>query len=135
MDSHLDKYDNVGLRNFAFITGTIVVVVFGLIIPWLLNNDFPKWPWWIAVLLLIPALIRPKLLYPIYVAWVKVGLYLGWINSRIILSVIFYLLIFPTGIVLSLFGKDPMYRKLEAEAKSYRVFKKKREKKDLERLF
>lgn len=135
MNSHNCTLDNAGLRNFAFITGSVVVAIFGLMFPWLFDSRLPAWPWMIAALLFILAFIRPKLLFPIYTVWMKIGLILGWINSRIILGVIFYLLILPTGIVLSLLGKDSMCRKIDVEAKSYRVIKKKRERNDLERSF
>jgi len=135
MNLYMLKLDNIDLRNFALVTGSIVVILFGLLFPWIFNNNYPLWPWWIAVLLFMLAFICPILLYPIYVVWMKIGLFLGWINSRIILSVIFYLLILPTGVIMSLLGKDSMYRKLDIEAISYRVLKKKRAKNDLERSF
>jgi hypothetical protein len=46
---------------------------------------------------------------------------LGWINSRIILTIIFYFLILPIGIIMRLLGNDPMRRELDEKTSTYRV--------------
>ena len=109
------------LRSFGFITGGLTPVIFGLLLPWLFNHDFPKWPWIVSGTLLVWTLVLPKSLKPVYRVWMTIGLYLGWINTRIILSIMFYLIILPTGVIMRLFGKDPMARSMLREQKSYRV--------------
>ena len=54
------------------------------------------------------------------------GEVLGWINTRIILGVLFYLLFTPLGLCMRLRGKDPMRRTLSPEAESYRVVRQPR---------
>jgi hypothetical protein len=46
---------------------------------------------------------------------------LGWINSRILLSLVFYLVVTPIGFAIRLFGRDPMRRGFDREAPSYRI--------------
>jgi len=46
---------------------------------------------------------------------------LGWVNTRILLGVIFYGLITPMGLFLRLLGKDAMRRVLVQEAQTYRI--------------
>jgi hypothetical protein len=55
-----------------------------------------------------------------------VGEVLGWINTRIILGVLFYLLFTPIGLCMHLRGKDPMRRALSPEAESYRIVRQPR---------
>ena len=55
-----------------------------------------------------------------------VGEVLGWINTRIILGALFYLLFTPLGVGMRLRGKDPMRRTLAPEAESYRVVRQPR---------
>jgi hypothetical protein len=55
-----------------------------------------------------------------------VGEVLGWINTRIILGGIFYLLFTPLGLCMRLRGKDPMRRTFSPEAESYRVVRQSR---------
>jgi hypothetical protein len=113
---------NQELRNFGVILGAFVAVLFGLFLPWLLAHSIPLWPWIVSAILSSTALIQPSLLAPVYKGWMSVGQVLGWINTRIILAVIFYVLLFPIGLLIRLFGKDPMERKLNREEEiSYRI--------------
>ena len=114
--------DNQGLRKFGLTTGAIIVVLFALFFPWVFDIAvMPMWPWVVAGLLWAPALVTPGLLRPVYATWMKIGQAIGWVNTRIILGVIFYVLVFPMGLVMRLLGKDPMARKLDKSSSSYRV--------------
>jgi hypothetical protein len=63
------------------------------------------------------------------------GHWLGWINTRIILGVMFYTVFFIAGLAMKLAGQDPMSRKLNKTAKSYRVASHARPKDHVERPF
>ena len=120
------------LRKFGLVTGLIVVVLFGFLLNWLFKGSEghywpfnvellkPTWPWIVAFALWIPALVYPASLRPVYKGWMKVGEALGFVNSRIILFIFFFLILAPFGTVLRIFGFDPMRRKL-TDDKSYRV--------------
>jgi hypothetical protein len=126
------------LRKFGFIMGSMIVLIFGLLFPWIVDKTKENWPIWPFIVMLVffaLALITPEVLRPVNAVWLKIGNILGWINSRIILGVMFYLLIFPIGLLLKLFGKDSMNRKLEKGTKSYRKVTKKRNKDHLEKPF
>jgi hypothetical protein len=49
-----------------------------------------------------------------------IGEALGWINTRIILGTLFYTLVTATGLIMRLSGRDPMNRRLDPQADSYR---------------
>lgn len=121
MQSINKQPDKKELRNFAFITGGLTPGIFGLLLPWLFERNFPLWPWIVGGVLIVWALVLPMSLRPVYRVWMTIGLCLGWINSRIILSIMFYLIILPTGLIMRLFGNDPMARTRNREQKSYRV--------------
>ena len=55
-----------------------------------------------------------------------IGYMLGWVNTRIILGLIYYLVFAPLGLSMRLFGKDSMRRRFEPSAESYRVVKQQR---------
>jgi len=55
---------------------------------------------------LAAALIYPKGLTPLYKAWMAFGHVLGWINARIILGLVFFVVVMPIGLIMRLFGKD-----------------------------
>ncbi len=123
------------LRNFGLVTGGITAGLFGLLLPWLLELKFPVWPWVIAIVLWCCALVYPRSLRPVYQGWMAIGNVLGWINTRIILGLVFYIVIMPIGLAMRLLGKDPMERKLSYEEKSYRIQSKKPDKQQVERPF
>jgi len=77
-------------------------------------------------MLLVLALAWPRSLTQVYRLWMTVGEVLGWINTRIILGVIFYLLFTPLGLLMRLRGRNPMRRTLTPEAESYRVVRQPR---------
>jgi hypothetical protein len=72
------------------------------------------------------ALAWPRSLTQIYRLWMTVGEVLGGINTRLILSGLFYLVFTPLGLYMRLRGKDPMRRTLAPEAESYRVVRQPR---------
>ena len=46
---------------------------------------------------------------------------IGWVISHLLLSIIYYLLLTPIGIIMRLVGYDPMKRKLEKKRETYWV--------------
>jgi uncharacterized protein involved in cysteine biosynthesis len=71
-------------------------------------------------------LVIPFALKPVYILWMKLAFVLGWINTRILLILIFYLVFTPVGLLMRVLGKDHLERKIEKNKASYW---KKREKK------
>jgi len=65
------------------------------------------------------AFIAPVILKPIYIAWMKLAFILGWLNTRIILAIMFYLVFAPIGLILRLFKKDLLDKRIEKGKASY----------------
>lgn len=135
MSAHIEKLDAAECRKFGLTTGLIVVILFGFLIPWLFNLNYPWWPLIIAGVLAAMALVVPVALQPIYIVWMKFGNVMSWINTRIILGILFYGMFLPIGIVMRLFGKDPMHRKLDKKLSSYRVISQNESKDNVERPY
>ena len=108
------------LRKFALVTGGMLVLFFDLLIPWIWGVGMPKWPVIVAAILIGMALVVPAALRPVYKIWMLFAEALGWVNTRIILSAIFFLVFFPLGLIMRMFN-DPMRRKFDQAADSYRV--------------
>jgi Saxitoxin biosynthesis operon protein SxtJ len=116
---------NKQLRSFGFTVGGI----FALIGFWplILRGEDPRW--WALVIatgLLVPAVVFPRSLVGVHKGWMAIGHVLGWINTRIILGFVFYLIVTPIGIFRRWLGKDPMGRQLRPDLDSYRVDRKPR---------
>lgn len=121
MQKGSEKLDTAGYRKFGFTTGAIVVLLFGLLLPWLLGFGYPRWPWLVGAVLMLWALLAPASLRPVHLGWMKFGTVMNWINTRLILGILFYGLFVPIGLVMRLFGRDTMHRKLDRRLASYRI--------------
>ena len=135
MISPIEKPDKKGLRSFGLITGAIVIGLFGLLLPWLFGHGYPKWPWVIAGILWVWALVLPASLWPVYRGWLTIGNLLGWINTRIILGLMFYVILMPIGLIMKLLRKDPLARSFDKAVDSYRTPSRIPDKNHLERPF
>jgi len=132
--------DKKGYREFGLVTGAIVVGIFGLLIPWLLGREFPaefpRWPWYIFGVLAVMALLVPMALKPVYKYWMMFGLFMGaYIMTPLIMVIVFFGLFMPFGLIMRLFGKDSMARKIDKKAATYRVESTRPRVKNLEKPF
>jgi hypothetical protein len=84
------------------------------------------WSLILGGVLLVLALAWARSLTHVYRLWMTAGEVLGWINTRLLLGGLFYLLFTPVGVWMRLRGKDPMRRTLAPEAESYRVVRQPR---------
>jgi hypothetical protein len=122
MTTNIPALSSKGLRKFGITTGAIIVVLFAIFFPWVFDAaSMPVWPWVLAGLLWVPAFFMPNSLQPVYATWMKIGHAIGWVNTRIILGLVFYVLVLPMGLIMRMFGKDPMARKYDKSVPSYRV--------------
>lgn len=127
--------DRKELRSFGLITGSMTAGVFGILLPLLFKHGFPKWPWLVGSVLVAWALAAPTSLKPVYRVWMTIGQVLGFINTRIIMAVMFYLIIVPVGLLRRISGKDPMARTMSPDKQSYRKSSTDLDKKHVERPF
>ena len=118
----IPELDRNGLRKFGLTTGAMVVGLFGFALPWLRDRPFPWWPWGIAAVLVFWALLAPRSLTVVYRPWMKAGLLLGWLNTRIILGLVFWIIILPLGVLLRLMNEKKVARiigRCEISARTY----------------
>ena len=123
------------LRKFGLMMGGVISVLFGLLLPWIFDYNWPLWPWVVMGVFWLWGLAHPDSLFVVYRLWLKFGHVAGWINTRIILGIMFYVVFFPVGILMRLLGKDPMARKLDSSVKTYRINSDPLEKDHVERPF
>ena len=123
------------LRQF----GITIAVVLGLLGGWLLwRGREGYYPVLItATIFLSLGCIMPLLLKPIHKLWMTLAVLLGWLMTRIILIILFFLVVTPIGLLARLSGKDFLNRKFDKNAPSYWIPRKTSvvDKKDYERQF
>ena len=105
--------------------GIVFNVVFGLIAFWPLikGNDIRLWSLIISIIFLVLGMINSKILTPLNKLWFKFGIFLGNFIAPIVMGIIFFLVVTPTGIIMKLLGKDLIKLKKNNE-KSYWIEKK-----------
>jgi hypothetical protein len=113
------------LRSFGLTVGSIFMVM-GVWPAVVRGASVRLWALALAGLLVVPALVCPTRLRSVYRGWMWLGDTLGWINTRIVLGVIFYALFAPAGYIMRRRGKDPMQRQWDAEADTYRCVRQAR---------
>lgn len=99
-----ERQDTHALKNFALTMSIAFPVVFMLVLPWFfagtLIGTMPIWPALLSFGLMCLYLFKPSLLYYPYVLWMILASVLGWLNTRIILALAYYLLIVPIGLFM-----------------------------------
>ena len=108
------------LRQFGLLVGAVFTVM-GLWPLVFRGEPLRLWAIGIGGLLIAFGGILPQLLAPIHKGWMWVGHILGWINTRILLGIVFYALITPIGLVFRLMGKDTMRQVFAESSTTYRV--------------
>jgi saxitoxin biosynthesis operon SxtJ-like protein len=104
-------------RTFGLVMAGVLALV-SLLNGW---HSGRVWPWSlaVAVLFLIAALARPSSLRPLNYLWMKLGLLLHRIVNPIVMGLLFYGTILPTGLVMRMRGRDLLRLKRDASAESY----------------
>ncbi len=105
------------LRNFGITIGVILLVIGG----YLFFKELGSYQTflYLAIALIGLGLIIPNLLKPIYLIWMIFAVIIGWVMTRVILSLLFYLIITPIGIIAKILNKDFLNLKKEYGKATY----------------
>lgn len=122
LDSHetLSREETVeGGSDRSF--GLTFAVILGIIGLWpLIHGTMPRlWAVIPAGIFLVLALVVPSVLGPLNRAWLKFGLLLHHIVTPVVMGLIFYMAVTPTGLIMRAMGKDPLRLKPDKAARSY----------------
>ncbi len=103
--------------------GIVFCIVFAVIGLWPLiqGEALRMWSIGIAAAFLIIALVWPGLLQPLNKLWFKLGALLGRIVSPVVMGLIYFLTVVPTGFVFRLRRVDLLHLKKDAGKSSYWV--------------
>ena len=101
MTGQINKSSN---RSF----GLVFFVVFLLIgiYPLLKEGDLRLWSLVISLIFFILGIFNSKILTPLNKVWFKFGIFLGNFIAPIVMGIVFFLVVTPTGLIMKLFMKD-----------------------------
>ena len=128
-----NSFSKKQLREFGLLIGLGFPILIGWVLPTLGGHLFRSWTLWVGVPSLLMGILSPGLLFYPYKGWMALGYALGWINSRIILGLVFLIVLQPIALIMRAFSYDPL-RKKPGNQKSYRESKESH-KIDLTRIF
>lgn len=108
------------LSHFGFLVGGIFILLAGISF-WRTGQTglTEKMTLSFGAVLIVLGGIAPRALRPIYQVWMRLGHLLGWINTRVILAVLFFFVVTPIGLALRLLGKKPFATGFQLKRESY----------------
>ena len=117
----MDNIKTISNRSF----GIVFFIVFLLVSIYPLINDeeIRIWSLIISLIFLFLGLLNSQILTPLNQIWFKFGIFLGKIVSPLVMGIIFFLVVTPTGIIMRILKKDLLNLKY-SEDKSYWIKKK-----------
>jgi hypothetical protein len=104
-------------RSFGIVMAAALAVVTALNV-WHAGR---MWPWTggLSALLLAAALVRPEVLNPLNRLWLRFGLLLHRVVNPIVMALVFFGAVWPTGLVMRWMGRDLLRLEREPDAASY----------------
>jgi hypothetical protein len=105
------------LREFGLLVGGVLCALAALL--WWKGR--PSYPYFLVpgLFLMITGAIIPAILKPLQKVWMTLAILMGWVMTRVLMTVLFYAAITPIGILMRLLGKDLLDQRLEPNKKSY----------------
>jgi hypothetical protein len=123
------------LKQFAYLVGIIILAISLWYYYKHGNRDWTYISGTVALLLIITGMIRANSLTWLYKIWMGIAFVLGWIVSRILISVIFYLVLTPVSLLGRLFRKKWMDIDYSKKMDSYWIVKDRQKSVDYEKMY
>ena len=91
-------------RNFGIVFSIVFLII--SLLPLLKQNEIRSWSLIISIIFLSLGLINSKLLLPLNKIWFKFGIFLGNFIAPIVMGIIYFFVVTPTGLIMKMLGKD-----------------------------
>ena len=106
--------------------GVVFSIVFFIVALYpLINSEGLRiWALVVSATFLLLAYVAPKILSLPNKLWFKFGLLIGSIVTPIVMTLVYFVTVLPTGLIMRLLGKDLLKQKLDKNAKSYWIERK-----------
>jgi len=106
--------------------GITIGIVLGLLGMWFLwrGKDGSYSLLISSIAFLSVGIVFPLLLKPVHTLWMSLAVIMGWLVTRVIITILFYLVVTPIGFLARICGKDFLNIKFDRNAKSYWISRK-----------
>lgn len=99
------------LRKFAFVMGVPLALIGGFLL-WR-QKDYYRYFFAASALFVLAGLLVPVVLKPLHKVWMTFSIIMGWLMTRVILCILFFVILTPTALLLRLLGKDLLNMKFD----------------------
>ena len=111
------KSEKSDLRKFGIIVGIVLLIIAGFF--FLKEKESFQLFFAIGIVLFVTGIVIPFTLKPIYWVWMTFATILGWFMTRVILSLLFYVILTPIGLIARSIGKQFLNLKMDHSKQSY----------------
>ena len=119
MSANIDIGSKKEQRKFGLVMA-VAIAILGLIRWWLHGfGELPVYFFYVAGAFAVLGLVASRVLKPVFYLWMKFGLGMNWVMTRVVLLIAFWLMIVPTRVLMRLFANDPLKREFLPGAPSY----------------
>ena len=106
-------------KSFGVVFSIVFLIV--ALYPLITSESLRIWALVVSIIFFLLAFLAPKILVLPNKLWFKFGLLVGSIVAPIVMTLIYFVTVLPTGLIMRLLGKDLLKQKLDKNAKSYWV--------------
>ena len=118
------RTDNKAIRDFGILIGFILLIIAGIL--FYKERESYDLIILLGILFIGLGLGMPIILKPFYLVWMNFAVVLGWLMTRLILGLLFYVIVSPIGLISRLFGKEFLELKNSSLNSSYWNYKNSR---------
>ena len=104
-------------KSFGVVFSIVLLMV--ALYPLINSEGIRTWALFVSAVFLLLAFVAPNVLSLPNKLWFKFGMLLGSIIAPIVMALVYFLTVLPTGLIMRLLGKDLLKQKLDKNAKSY----------------
>ena len=119
------KSEKTDLKKFGLSVGLVLLAISMLLFYY--ENLIYVYLSIISGILILAGLFFPKILFPIQKLWMGLSVILGFVMSRVIISLLFFLMITPLSIMAKMFKKDFLEKKIDRSKSSYWITRERKE--------
>ena len=109
------------LRSFGVVVGGVIVLLGG-VAAWRAHAFDAPWAlglWTVGGVLMLLGLVAPPVLRWPHRVWMAVAVVLGFVMTRVILTLVYFLVVTPIGLVMRTLRRDPLHRRPDPQLESY----------------
>jgi predicted membrane protein len=105
------------IRNFGIVFFVVFIII--ALYPLLNNHGIRIWSLIVSFIFLFLGIVNSPILKPLNLIWFKFGLFLGKFIAPIVMGIVYFIVVFPTFLLLKLIKKNYLNIRYEKNKTSY----------------